>query len=274
MSDVMPTLFVSHGAPSILIEDLPARTFLRSLAKHVPPPSAILVATAHWMSDEPLLSADPAPRTEHDFGGFPETLYRLRYPAPGAPALARRAAALLRSAGLAAATVDSRPRDHGSWVPLMFAWPDARIPVVELSVQPARDAPWHFRLGRALAPLRQEGVLIVGSGAATHDLRRYFAACRSGVAPDAAPDPTAQAFADWLADRIADGDLDDLLRWREHAPHAHQCHPTPEHLLPLFVAAGAGIEPEGDAEGTGLRGRRLHASFDRGVLAMDAYRFG
>ncbi len=264
-------LFVSHGAPLVAIEESPARDFLGSLGARLRTPKAILVATAHWETAEPRVAADAHPATIHDFRGFPDALHRLAYPAPGDPALARRVEELLRGAGLAARAVERGGRDHGSWIPLLLAWPEATIPVVELSVQSGRDARWHFDLGRALSPLVDENVLIVGSGAATHDLRRYFARLTAGVACDAGPsDPRARAFAEWLAGALADGDLSALLEWWTEAPFAQVCHPTPEHFLPLFVALGAAAGA-GDA-GT-FRACRLHAGFDRGILAMDAYAF-
>lgn len=254
----MPSLFVSHGSPMIVIEDNEHRAFLAGLAANLPRPSAILVATAHWETAAPRLDSSVRPGTLHDFGGFPDELYRLDYPAPGNPALAKRAAELLKAAGLDAATEERPKRDHGSWVPLLLAFPQAAIPVVELSVQPGRDARHHLAMGRALAPLRDEGVLILGSGSATHNLRDFF---RPG--PDM-PLGYSDLFADWLAEVIAANDTEALADWATRAPFADRAHPSDDHFLPLAVAMGAGTGP----------GRRIHQGADNGTLRMDAFLWG
>jgi 4,5-DOPA dioxygenase extradiol len=219
----------------------------------LPRPSAILVATAHWTTRDVQVSSGAVPATIHDFSGFPDELYAMRYPAPGSPALAQRTATLLATAGMTAHAVD-RGFDHGVWVPLMLMYPDADIPVVALSVQPHRDGDHHVALGKALAPLRAEGVLIVGSGSATHNLRELD---WSGTRP---PPDWASAFDDWLVDVATRGDLTALADWTERAPHARRNHPTPEHFLPCLVAAGAGSGP----------GQILHRSMAFGSLAMTA----
>ena len=255
----MPAIFVSHGAPTLPLEDGPARRFLAGWGERLGRPRAIVVASAHWTTAEPAVSAATAPETIHDFHGFPEALYRMRYKAPGAPALAADIARRLEAAGIAATIDPERGLDHGAWVPLLLMYPAADVPVVSLSVQPARDPAHHVRLGAALAPLAASDVLVIGSGGATHDLRRF-----RGAKPDAAATRDVAEFADWLASRTEAGDVEALTDvWRE-GPGARQQHPTPEHLLPYFVALGAG----------GGRGRRVHASTSYGFLAMDAYEFG
>lgn len=251
----MPSLFVSHGSPMIVLEDNRHRDFLAGLAADLPRPAAILTVTAHWETIEPRLNATADPGTEHDFGGFPAALYQLDYPAPGLPALAERAAGLLTGAGLAAAT-ESRPkRDHGSWMPLLLAYPKAEIPVVELSVQPGRDARHHLAVGRALAPLRDDGVLILGSGSATHNLRDFFR-------PDPARPPGYEdQFAEWLAAVVQAGDRAAMAEWAS-APFAARAHPSDDHFLPLIIAMGAGNDP----------GRRIHSGSD-GALRMDSFRW-
>ncbi|MEQ8964941.1 MAG: class III extradiol ring-cleavage dioxygenase [Azospirillaceae bacterium] len=258
-----PALFVSHGSPMLAIEDCPARRFLADYGAGLPAPSAIIVASAHWETAAPTLSTAPRPATIHDFGGFPDALYALDYPAPGAPGVAVAAARRLRAAGLTADTDDGRGLDHGAWVPLRLMIPDADIPVVSLSVQPMAGPAHHLAVGRALAPLRDEGVAILGSGALTHDLRTLF-----GTRPelDAAPPSWVTDFADWVAEAVAAGRIDDLVHYRCRAPHAARNHPTEEHVLPLFVALGAG--------GPGAAGARVHSSTTYGLLAMDAFAFG
>lgn len=245
----------------IVVDPSPGRDFLVHWGETAVRPDAIVVATAHFDAPGPTLTATPAPATIHDFRGFPEALYRLRYPAPGDPALARRAAALLTDAGFAPRLDAARGIDHGAWTPLMLMAPAADIPVVQLSVDSRRDAGWHFAVGKALAPLRDENVLILGSGSLTHNLHDFFGKAR---APDDAPEPYAEAFAAWVQEAVAAGDIDALLDWERRAPFARRNHPTPEHFLPLFVALGAGA---------GGLGRRLHGSFSHGILAMDAYSF-
>jgi 4,5-DOPA dioxygenase extradiol len=260
MTHAMPALFVSHGSPMIVLDESPARTFLESLGPDLPRPNAILVVTAHFEARDPTLTSVAEPAMIYDFGGFPEALYRMVYPAPGEPDLAAKAAELLRGAGFTPRIDPSRGLDHGTWTPLKLLYPSADIPVVQLSVSPERDARWHFALGKALAPLRDEGVLVIGSGALTHDLSAFF-----GRRPPGGPSPQAYAaaFAAWMAETIEAGRVDEVLAWNTHAPEALRNHPTPEHILPLFVAMGAG----------GPMRRRIHQSMDHGVLSMDAYAF-
>ncbi|MGO9483939.1 MAG: DODA-type extradiol aromatic ring-opening family dioxygenase [Rhodomicrobium sp.] len=258
---MFPSLFVSHGSPLILIEESAAREFLAGLGNTLGKPNSILVVTAHWETAEPALNAVEVNETIHDFGGFPAQLYAMKYPAPGSPALAERAAALLGQAGLAARIDTRRGLDHGAWVPLMLAYPAADIPVVQLSVQPRLGPAHHLALGRALAPLREEGVLIVGSGSFTHNLHEFF---RDPGASGSEPE-WVTAFSDWFALALAENRLDDLLRYRELAPYAERNHPTDEHLLPLYAALGAA--------GGKARAERIHASSAAAVLRLDAYAF-
>lgn len=260
MSERLPALFISHGAPTLVIEDHPARHFLAGLAATLPRPRAILVVSAHWETAVPAVTVSMAPQTVHDFGGFPQELYGLRYPAPGDPALAGRVMELLGQSGLQAVADYRRGLDHGAWVPLMLAWPAADAPVVQLSLQTARGPGHHLALGAALSGLRDEGVLVIGSGSATHDLSGWHG---HGLHDD--PVPHAREFAQWLAAAVAAGDAAEVLDFRRRAPHAQRNHPTDEHFLPLLVAWGAG--------GSATPGRCIHASFAHGVLAMDAYTF-
>lgn len=259
---MLPTLFVSHGAPTLPLTDAPARGFLERLAGQLPErPRAVLAVSAHWETERPAVTTAAINDTLHDFYGFPKALHEIRYPAPGSAWLVERVAQLL--AGEGGVTRDpARGLDHGAWVPLSLIWPAADIPVVQLSVQTARGPAYHHRLGQVLAPLADEGVLILGSGSFTHDLSSFREYSHALHAP--APD-WVDAFADWMTDAIAAGRTDDLLHYRDRAPFARRNHPTEEHLLPLFVTLGAG-----GAAGA----RHLHRSTTHGVLRMDAFAFG
>lgn len=253
----MTALFVSHGSPMIAVQPSPAREFLSGLGQTLPRPSAILAISAHWDTPKPMVSTAARPETIHDFGGFPQALYDLRYPAPGAPELAGQVVDLLATARIPVASTQ-RGLDHGAWMPLLLGWPQGDIPVTQLSIQAHEDPSHHWRLGQALRPLQDQGVLILASGALTHNLRAYFGGDGRTVA-------RTRIFADWMADAVEQGRTDDLLDYRRRAPEAVSAHPTDEHLLPLFVAMGAG-------GGAGGPGRVLHRSLD-GSLAMDAYAF-
>ncbi len=258
---MLPSLFVSHGAPTLPLSASPARDFLAGLAATLPRPRAIVVASAHWETAEPAVGAAAHPETIHDFRGFPPALYRLTYPAPGDPGLAERVRGLLAEAGFAAHLDPARGLDHGAWVPLLLAYPAADVPVVQVSLQPRLGPQHHLHLGTALALLRAEDVLVLGSGSWTHDLGRF-----RGQAEDAPAAPDVTAFAEWMDAAVRAGRIDDLLEYRARAPYAAENHPTEEHLLPLFVALGAA--------GLNAPARRLHASAMFSMLRMDAYAFG
>jgi 4,5-DOPA dioxygenase extradiol len=257
---MLPTLFLSHGAPTLPLTPSPASAFLKGLATTIERPKAIVVASAHWETQGPRVSAGARNDTIHDFHGFPRALYELSYPAPGDPALAARIAGLLAAAGLPGTLDPSRGLDHGAWVPLLLAFPDADIPVLQLSLQSHLGPAHHAKLGAALAPLRAEGVLVVGSGSWTHDLRRF-----RGQAEDAPAQPDVTAFADWMDRAVMAGRHEDLLAYRVRAPYARDNHPTEEHLLPLYVALGAA--------GPAARPEHLHVSAMYSMLRMDAYAF-
>lgn len=261
---MLPSLFISHGSPRLPLLRAPASTFLTGLGgwveDHYGRPRAILVASAHWDTRVPMVNAVMRNETIHDFHGFPPALYAMRYPAPGDPRLAERVSDLLCAAGLESHLDTTRGLDHGSWVPLLMAWPAADIPVLQVSVQSDLGPAHHFDLGAALRPLREDGVLILGSGSWTHDLGRL-----RGQAIDAPEPPDVTQFSDWMDRAVMEGRRCDLLTYRRQAPHAERQHPTEEHLLPLFVALGAG--------GTEIRAERLHRSATFGALRMDAYAF-
>lgn len=254
---MLAPVFVSHGSPTLLFDEVPARDFLRSLGPSLPRPKAILVISAHWETNIPSVNAVAVNKTIHDFGGFPQILFDQRYPAPGDPALADRIAGLIAGAGFPVGIDTARGLDHGAWVPLKLMYPANDIPVLQLSVQTHLGPAHHLRLGEALRPLTDEGVLILASGSFTHDLRSV-----SWRGPNEAPDWVTE-FANWMTTALAESRVDDLVNYRRLAPHAARNHPTEEHILPLFVALGAG----------GLHARMLHASLTFSVLRMDAYAF-
>lgn len=248
-----PVLYLSHGSPDLVLRQHPARDFLTELGRRLPAPRGALVVSAHYESPEIRLGSAAAPETLHDFHGFPEALYRLRYPAPGLPEAASRLAERLLDRGLAARLEPNRPLDHGVWSPLSLVWPEARVPLMQVSVPMAASHVELRRFARTLGEFAEaEGLWLIGSGAATHNLgdRKPFAA---------APDDWARAFHDWVRDRAAEGDLEALLAWESQAPAGRHAHPSPEHLLPLLVCAAA-------LEGQPMSA--LHESFTFGNLSM------
>lgn len=256
----LPSLYISHGSPMTALQPGQVGERLAALAATLPRPRAIVMASAHWLAGQPMIGSVAHPQTVHDFGGFPAELYQLQYPAPGAPALAAEIAQRLAQAGLSATLDPQRGLDHGAWVPLRFLYPQADIPVVQLSIQPRLGPNHQFALGQALAPLREQGVLLIGSGSITHnlhDLRSY---------QEGKEAPYVRPFIEWVERALARDDRHALLDYRRQAPFAVQAHPTDEHLLPLHFAMGAA--------GTGALGaQRIDAGIDMGMLAMDIYRF-
>jgi 4,5-DOPA dioxygenase extradiol len=264
----LPSLYLSHGSPMIALEPRAAGAFMQRLGPAIDAawgrPKAILAVSAHSLTREPVLLGAPQHAAVHDFGGFDPRLYEMRYDAPGAPALATRVEGLLREAGIPVHRVAEGGLDHGIWTPMRYLYPDADVPVLPLAWPPDWSPAQLYALGQALAPLADEGVLIVGSGAITHNLRRVFGG--GGLHPvDRAATPESTAFRDWFSSRTEAGDWPALFDYRARAPHAALMHPTDEHLLPFFVAAGAA------APGAG---QRIHASLEFGDLGMDAYAFG
>jgi 4,5-DOPA dioxygenase extradiol len=266
--NTLPPLFLSHGSPMTALEPRAAGTWWTGLGPAIDRtfgrPKGLLAVSAHSLTREPVLLAAPRHAAVYDFGGFDPALYEMRYDAPGAPDLATRVEGLLRDAGLPVHRVDEGGLDHGIWVPLRSLWPGADVPVLPLGWPPNWSPAQLFRLGEALAPLSDEGVLIIGSGSITHNLRRVFAGgLNANVDRPATPESTA--FRQWFLERSAAADWDALFDYRRQAPHAALMHPTDEHLLPFFVAAGAA----GRTPAT-----RIHDSLTFGDLGMDAYAFG
>jgi 4,5-DOPA dioxygenase extradiol len=251
-----PAVFVSHGAPTLIIENVPARTFLAGHGRTLGKPRAIVVISAHDTAAVSVVDVAARHHAVHDFHGFPQELYRLDYAPPGDPDLASQVAAVLRRAGIAVEESANGGLDHGAWVPLKLMYPDADIPVVSLALDLSLSNARLIDVGRALAPLRQEGVLILASGSFTHNLRDI----RFG-SPDVNA-PYVTEFTAWMEKALLERDDAALAEWDTRAPHARRAHPTTEHFLPLLVAYGAGENTTG-----------LHESVTHGVLAMHAFAF-
>ncbi|MDU4252747.1 class III extradiol ring-cleavage dioxygenase [Pseudomonas sp.] len=256
---MLPALFISHGSPMLALDPGASDAPLKRLARELPRPKAILVVSAHWETPDLRVTASSKPDTWHDFYGFPSELYAVRYPAAGSPELARRVVELLAEDGLPATLDAERPLDHGAWVPLSLMYPDADIPVVQLSLPSRLGAPMQHRIGAALRALRGEGVLLIGSGSITHNLGELDWHAGPEVIT-----PWAKAFRDWMVERLEGNDETALFDYRRQAPNAVRNHPRDEHLLPLYFARGAG----------GSAMTVEHAGFTLGVLGMDIYRFG
>lgn len=257
----LPTIFVSHGSPMLALQDSPARRFLQGLGLSLPRPKAIIVVSAHWETNGgTAVSLAAQPATIYDFGGFPQALYDIRYPAPGAPELAGYVASLFQAAGIPVWRSAQRGLDHGAWVPLSLMYPEADLPVMQISLVHGAGPAAHEKLGQALAQLRHEGILVIGSGSLTHNLYEF-----RGQPVDAPAPPWVSTFESWMRERLESDERAALLDYRNRAPSAVKNHPSEEHLLPLFVAMGAA--------GTGAKAQLLHSSIEHGVLAMNAYAF-
>ena len=265
----LPPVFISHGSPMIALEPGAAGAFMRRLGPAIDAefgrPSAILAISAHTAARAPVLLAAARHEAVYDFGNFDARLNQLRYDVAGAPALAQRVAALLDAAQLTVHTLAEGGLDHGIWTALRYIYPQADIPVLPLAFVPSQSPAQQFALGAALGSLAGEGVLILGTGSITHNLRRAFAGGLRPTRPQ--PEiPESAAFRAWMHARSAALDWDALLDYRQRAPHALDMHPTDEHLLPWYVAAGAG--------GRDAAPVRLHASVELGSIGMDTYAFG
>jgi len=256
----MPSLFVSHGAPTFAIEPGQAGPLLRRLGCELRRPKAVLVFSPHWMTQNVRVSSTAAPETVHDFGGFPAELYRIQYPAPGSPEVAARALELLDAAGWNVTADSRRGLDHGAWVPVRHLFPDADVPVLQVSMPHRLDAAGAVRLGRTLAPLADEGVLLLGSGSITHNLYEF----RQNTGAESAS--YATEFVDWARATLQRHDEAGLANYLRVAPHAQRAHPTPDHYLPLPFAFGAAAP--------GAPVHVLDGGMTYGTLAMDAYLFG
>lgn len=266
----LPTLFVSHGSPMLALD--PGQTgpalqqWGQALRRDHPGLRGVVLMSPHWMSHGLQVMTHPQPATWHDFGGFPDALYRLQYPAPGDPVLAQAVLQRLAAAGLAAQADPERPFDHGAWVPMRYLFPTADVPLVQLSLPAAAGPADVYAIGQALAGLREQGILLLSTGSMTHNLREFFAGRPDQEAPAA---DYVQAFARWVETTLVAGDLPALLAYRNRAPHAERAHPSDEHYLPLYFALGAA----GWGQPGGPQPQYLTREVIYRYLAMDAMAF-
>ena len=256
---VLPSLFVSHGAPTFALHPGRAGAQLAELGRLLPRPRAVVLVSPHWMTRGVKVTGALRPETLYDFGGFDPRLRDLVYPAPGDPALAQRIATLLTEAGWTASVDPVRGLDHGAWVPLMHLYPKAEVPVLQVSMPHDLDAQSAHALGQALAPLGAEGVSVLGSGSLTHNLYEF----RMDSPKEAA---YAREFTEWIRAAVRGADTRRLIHALEQAPHAQRAHPTPDHYLPLAVAWGAAP--------SAMPSTVLDGGIEHGVLAMESYVFG
>jgi 4,5-DOPA dioxygenase extradiol len=254
----LPTLFLSHGPPTMVMEDHPARDFMRVIGPRFRSARAVLCISAHWETTGAMVSGSKRYATIHDFSGFPEELYGIHYPARGLPDVAQEIVSVLEGHSISCTVDHSRGLDHGAWAPLSLMFPDATVPVLQLSIQRSLDPRKHYGVGQALAPLRSRGILILGSGGAVHPLG-YFRPRFDGSPPET----WALQFEGWLTDQVESGDHEDMIEYRKMAPYPDRAHPRPDHYMPLLVAAGA----------SGGRGKKIHDSWAWGDVGMGAYEF-
>lgn len=252
----LPGLFISHGSPMLALNPEQVGSALQRLGLNLPKPQAIVVMSAHWESNALEVSTAVRPETWHDFRGFPQELYAMRYPAAGNPELAEEILHLLAEANIAAHANSTRPRDHGVWMPLLHMYPEADIPVVEISLPMQMNADEIYKIGQILAPLRDKQILLIGSGSITHNLRELSWDADGSQVPE-----WASTFKNHVVSKLSHSDFDAVLDWNS-LPYVQKNHPTIEHFAPLFFAMG-----------TGHRFSIVHSSFSMGALGMDIYRF-
>lgn len=260
-SSLRNVLFVGHGSPMFALNPGAAGAAMMEVTQQLPTPRAIVVISPHWETALPTVGLSTQPETIHDFYGFPAPLYDLNYPATGCPEVGHEVVNALQAHGLEVRTDAQRGLDHGAWIPLRHMFPDADVPVIPLSVQSHAGPAHAYRVGQALAGLAHQNIWIMGSGNVTHNLGDLRLARMQG---DRTP-AYVQVFADWIAERLAQGDLDSLLHYRQHSPEGVRAHPSEEHLLPLFTALGAA--------GPGAVPQAFHRGITDGVIAMDGYAF-
>lgn len=249
----LPALFISHGAPTLALEQSATTSALARIGQNLPKPRAIIIMSAHWQSAKLEISSNPQPKTWHDFSGFTSELYDLQYPAAGQPALAETLAQQLTARGITCRVNPLRVSDHGVWAPLLHLYPEADIPIVQISLPRHYDSVACYQLGAQLAQLRDEQILLIGSGSITHNLQALRWQAES-------IDKTARDFKVWLLQQLKT-DIPSALDWQQY-PNYQNVHPSDEHLLPLFFALGAG-----------QRVSVVHQSMAHHSLGMDIYRF-
>jgi 4,5-DOPA dioxygenase extradiol len=253
-----PALFISHGSPMMAIEESKTSRFLQSLGKSLNKPKAIVMFSAHFdLTSDIVITSGENPKTIHDFYGFPAPLYDLQYPAPGLPELAKQIAKRFQDAGLEPKLDTQQGWDHGLWIPLRLMFPLADIPVVQVSINSLLGARHNYEYGKLLASLRDENILIIGSGNVSHNLREFFN-------PTPSSEKRVKTFTSWVNNKLSLGQVSALLNYMDEGPDVLFNHPTQEHFLPLIAAMGASE--------TG-RGEVIHQDIERGILGMDAYRF-
>ena len=252
----LPGLFISHGSPMLALDPQQVGPALHRLSLNLPKPQAIIIMSAHWESNALEVSTSIRPETWHDFRGFPSALYEMRYPAAGHPELAEDILHLLAEAQIPAHANSTRPRDHGVWMPLLHMYPDADIPVIEISLPSDMSAEEIYKIGQVLSPLRDQQILLIGSGSITHNLRELSWNDDQQNVPE-----WASTFRNHVVSKLNHSDFDAVLAW-SNIPYVQRNHPTLEHFAPLFFAMG-----------TGHRFSVVHSSFTMGALGMDIYRF-
>lgn len=254
-----PVFFISHGAPTLALEPGVLGAQLKRLGQQLQGASAVLVVSPHWQSRETRVMTTAKPATVHDFGGFAPALYQLNYPASGHPALATEAATLLTKAGFSVGLDATRGLDHGAWVPLLHLLPQAQLPVFQVAMPYDLDTAGAYRLGQALAPLRERGVVIVGSGSMTHNLYEFDPSATEA-------EPYASEFTRWVRQAVSANAVESLIAYRTQAPHAERAHPTEEHFLPLLVALGASHPSE--------TVQLIDGGVQHSVMSMESYAWG
>jgi len=252
----LPGLFISHGSPMLALDPEQVGPALHRLSLNLPKPQAIIVMSAHWESNALEVNTGVRPETWHDFRGFPKELYEIRYPASGDPELAEEILHLFAEAQIPAHANSTRPRDHGVWMPLLHMYPDADIPVIEISLPMNMNADQIYQIGQTLMPLREKQILLIGSGSITHNLRELAWSGKDNSVPE-----WASTFRNYVVNKLSHSDFNAVLEW-DTIPYVQKNHPTLEHFAPLFFAMG-----------TGSRFNIVHSSFSMGALGMDIYRF-
>jgi 4,5-DOPA dioxygenase extradiol len=258
----MPSLFLSHGSPMMAVEHSETTEFFTNLGRVIEKPQAVILFSAHFdESDKVVVTGANQLATIHDFYGFPKPLYQIQYPAIGLPSLAKQVVDMLSIGGIDSSIDGTRGLDHGAWVPMRYLFPELDVPVISVSINSQASASFHYQLGKMLRPLRDQGVLFIGSGGISHNLREIFS-----PTPDPQRVTKVNEFVDWIGQCLAERDVESILNYLNVAPHARFNHPTPDHFLPLPMILGTSFDDE--------VGVTLHKAVDLDILALDAYGFG